>query len=49
MGLKASLRGLVILYYQPNASFGKRIVTMLVSSIGFVLSLCVGLGFSFNP
>lgn len=49
MGLQASLGGLVILYYQPNAPFRKRMVTMLVSSLGFVLSLGVGLGFSFNP
>jgi uncharacterized membrane protein YccC len=49
MGLQASLGGLVILYYQPNAPFRKRMVTMLVGSLGFVLSLGVGLGFSFNP
>lgn len=49
MGLQASLGGLIILYYQPNAPFRKRMVTMLVSSLGFVLSLGVGLGFSFNP
>jgi uncharacterized membrane protein YccC len=49
MGLQASLGGLVILYYQPNSSFRRRMVTMLVCSLGFVLSLVIGLGFSFKP
>lgn len=48
-GLLASLGGLVILYYQPNLSFGSRMLTLLVCSLGFVFSLGVGLGFSFNP
>jgi len=49
MGLQASLGGLVILYYQPNSSFRRRMVTMLVCSLGFVLSLGIGLSFSYNP
>lgn len=49
VGLSASLGGLVILYYQPKLSLGSRMLTMLVCSFGFSLSLAIGLGFSFNP
>jgi len=48
-GLMASLGGLVILYYQPNISFGSRMLTLLVCSLGFTFSLGIGLIFSFNP
>ena len=49
LGLSASIGGLVILYYQPAISFGSRMLTLLVCSFGFSLSLAIGLGFSFNP
>ena len=48
-GLMASLGGLVILYYQPNLSFGRRMLTLLICSLGFTFSLGIGLSFSFNP
>lgn len=48
-GLMASLGGLVILYYQPNLSFGSRMLTLLICSLGFTFSLGIGLSFSFNP
>ncbi|MFD2909290.1 FUSC family protein [Flavobacterium ardleyense] len=49
LGLAASIGGLVILYYQPALSLGSRMLTLLVCSFGFSLSLAIGLGFSFNP
>lgn len=48
MGLSAGLGGLVILYYQPSLPLASRMLTMLVCSFGFILSLAVGIGFSFN-
>ena len=49
LGLSASIGGLVILYYQPTLSLGSRMLTLLICSFGFPLSLAIGLGFSFNP
>ncbi len=49
MGLSASIGGLVILYYQPTLSLGSRMLTLLVCSFGFSLSLAIGLVFSYNP
>lgn len=49
LGLSPSIGGLVILYYQPTLSLGSRMLTLLICSFGFSLSLAIGLGFSFNP
>lgn len=48
-GLAACLACTVILYYEPNVSAAKRMITMLACSFGFILSLSFGLIFSFNP
>lgn len=49
IGLSATLGGLVILYYQPTESLAKSMLTLLVCSFGFLISLVIGLTFSFNP
>lgn len=48
MGLSICLGGLVILYYQPTLPLANRMLTMLVCSFGLILSLTIGIVFSFN-
>ncbi|MXN89751.1 FUSC family protein [Flavobacterium sp. Sd200] len=47
-GSLASMAGLVILYL-PEASFTKRMVTLMACSFGLMASFFIGLLFSFNP
>lgn len=47
-GLLACIGGLVILYYPTSGTLTNRIITMLVSSFGFMVSFTIGQLFSFN-
>lgn len=47
-GAVASLAGLVILYL-PQASFTRRMITLMACSFGLITSFFLGLLFSFNP
>ncbi|WP_430973248.1 FUSC family protein [Sunxiuqinia rutila] len=49
LGLTACLGGMVILYLPESGSFTNRILTLLVSSFGFMVSFAFGLLLSFNP
>ncbi|MEH0156891.1 FUSC family protein [Limibacter armeniacum] len=48
-GLFACLSGMVILYLPTSGSLTNRMITILVSSFGFMVSFTIGLIFSFNP
>jgi len=48
-GVLACIAGLVILYLPSNASFAKRMSTLLICSFGFIFSFAIGVNFSFNP
>lgn len=47
-GVTASLAGMVILYLPREGAFTNRIVTLLISSFGFMAAYTLGLIFSFN-
>lgn len=47
-GLLACLGGLVILYFPTSGTLTSKIITMLVSSFGFMVSFTIGQLFSFN-
>lgn len=48
-GIYASISGLVILYLPHKGSLTHRMITVLISSFGFMASFAIGLLFSFNP
>jgi len=48
-GLVACMAGLVILYVPAAAPPGRRIVLVMASSFGFLISYTVGITFSFHP
>jgi uncharacterized membrane protein YccC len=48
-GVLACIAGLVILYLPSNSSITDRMRTLLVCSIGFIISFTIGVYFSFDP
>lgn len=47
-GILSSMAGLVILYL-PETNVARRMITLLTCSFGFMISIVIGLFFSFNP
>ncbi|WP_018477269.1 FUSC family protein [Pontibacter roseus] len=48
-GILGCMGGLVILYLPSNATLAHRMLTLIASSFGFMVSYAIGIGFSFNP